>query len=151
MMGLGIGNVVVQTLLVGPFVKRFGERGTLHAGLMAGALAFAVYASATTALQFYLGIPLFCLMGLVQPGYQGIMSRRVGPDEQGRLQGANSGIMAIAGIVGPVIFTSVFAWAIRDPSVGPGPGAPFYLSVALLTMALVVALALPRGSDDDAR
>jgi DHA1 family tetracycline resistance protein-like MFS transporter len=141
LMGVGVGSIVVQALVVGPFVRRFGERGALYTGLAAGVLGFLCYATATTGLQFWLGLPIFSLMGLVQPGYQGIITRRVAQGEQGRLQGANSGLMAVAGIVGPLLFTGVFAWSVDRPHEGLGLGTAIYLAAAFLLAALVLALA----------
>ena len=46
------------------------------------------------------------------------MTRRVGPSEQGQLQGANSSIQGIANLVGPFLFTLSFAYSIgagNDP------------------------------------
>lgn len=144
LMGVGVGSIVVQAAVVGPFVKRFGERGALYTGLLAGALGFVVYATAKTGLQFWLGLPIFALMGLVQPGYQGIMSRRVAQNEQGRLQGANAGLQAVGGIVGPLLFTGVFAWSIRAPQNVFGVGAAVYLAALFLGLALVIAFASGR-------
>jgi DHA1 family tetracycline resistance protein-like MFS transporter len=146
LMGVGVGSIIVQAAVVGPFVKRFGERGALYTGLLAGVIGFLVYATATTGLQFWLGLPIFALMGLVQPGYQGIMSRRVAQNEQGRLQGANAGLMAIGGIVGPLLFTGVFAWSIREPLLGLGVGAAVYLAAFFLGVALIFAVASGRGA-----
>ena len=145
LMGVGVGNILVQAFVVGPFVRRFGERRTLYTGLIAGAAGFFIYATATTGLQFWMGLPVFALMGLVQPGYQGLMTRRVGPHEQGRLQGANSGLMAIGGILGPVLFTAVFAWSIGGPHVGLGEGTAVYLATAFLVLALILAVLGGRG------
>ncbi|HUO11832.1 MAG TPA: TCR/Tet family MFS transporter [Caulobacteraceae bacterium] len=144
LLGVGVSNILVQAFVVGPFVARFGERGALYTGLAAGALGFLIYATATTSLQFWLGLPVFAFMGLVQPGYQGLMTRRVGPTQQGRLQGANAGLMAMAGIIGPVLFTQVFAWSITVWGHGPGAGATVFMSVAMLTLALLLALGQTR-------
>jgi DHA1 family tetracycline resistance protein-like MFS transporter len=140
LLGVGVGNILVQSFVVGPFVSRFGERGALYTGLTAGALGFLIYATATTTLQFWLGLPIFAFMGLVQPGYQGLMTRRVGPTEQGRLQGANSGLMALASIIGPILFTQVFAWSINLHGAGLGDGTTVFMAVAMLLTALLLAL-----------
>jgi len=146
LMGVGVGSVIVQALIVGPFVKRFGERGALFAGLFAGVVGFLVYGAATTGLQFWMGLPIFALMGLVQPGYQGIMTRRVAQNEQGRLQGANSGLMAVAGIVGPLLFTGVFAWSIGSPDRGLGLGTAIYMAAGFLMLAFVLAVIADRNA-----
>jgi MFS transporter, DHA1 family, tetracycline resistance protein len=107
-------------------------------GLACGAVAFTMYGLAPTGILFLLGIPVGGLFGLSYPSLQGLMTRRVGPDEQGRLQGAIASVMGIAGVVAPVLFTQVFAAAI-DPYRGWGlPGAPFLLAGLLLVAAMVV-------------
>ena len=140
----GLGSILVQTFVTRRFVTRFGERGALYAGLFSGAIGFAIYASAPTGSWYWLGAPVFALFGLTGPGMQGMMSRMVSPHEQGRLQGANSGLMSVAGLVGPLLFTNVFAW-----SIAPGPGRPLwglalYLSAGLLLLALLLALRAAR-------
>ena len=61
-------------------------------------------------------MPVFALMGLVGPSAQALMTRRVGPSEQGQLQGANSSIIGITGLIGPGLFTLTFASFIRVAS-----------------------------------
>jgi DHA1 family tetracycline resistance protein-like MFS transporter len=67
------------------------------------------------------------------------MSHRVGPYEQGRLQGANASIMGIANLLGPGLFAQTLA-----VSIGGGtfhyPGAAFLLAALILVAAIVVAL-----------
>ncbi len=138
----GLGSIVVQAGVVRPFVKRFGERGALYTGLACGAMGFAVYATAAQPWQYWFGVPIFALSGLIGPGIQGLMTRRVSPSQQGRLQGANSGLMALAGLIGPIFFTEVFAW-----SIGGGrnlPGLAIYASAALMTAALLLAIRAPK-------
>jgi DHA1 family tetracycline resistance protein-like MFS transporter len=86
-------------------------------------------------------------MGLVGPGFQGLMSRMVSPSEQGRLQGANMGLMAIASLAGPVLFTEVFARAIGPWRHSAPIGLPLYLACGLMLTALCLALnARPRDA-----
>jgi len=151
LMGIGVSNIIMQGRVIGPFVTRFGERGALYTGLAAGAVGFLIYGMAATSLQFWSALPAFAFMSLTQPGYQALMSRRVSPSEQGRLQGANSGLMAIAGIVGPKLFTGVFAWSITASGVLLGKGASLYLAAALMVMALAVAVVVTRRGDGAAQ
>jgi DHA1 family tetracycline resistance protein-like MFS transporter len=72
------------------------------------------------------------------------MTRTVLPTEQGRLQGANMGLMAIAGLVGPIVFSEVFAQAIAGWRAWAPPGAPFYLAGVLEAFGLALALAAAR-------
>ena len=141
----GIGSILVQSFVIRPFVARFKERGALYTGLTCGAVAFAWYATAWTGWLYWFGQPVFAFMGLVGPGINGLMSKRVSPSEQGRLQGANAGLMAMAGLVGPILFTEIFAWSIADGR--SLPGLPVYLSSLILVGALALAWRTPRMAD----
>jgi len=137
---VGVGSIFVQMLIVRRFVARFGERGALYGGLIFGATGFAIYAAATTGWLFIAGIPIFSLMSLLGPGVQGQMTRRIPANQQGRLQGANSSLMAIASVFGPVLFTQVFAHTITNWSQVAPVGLPFYLASTLMILALILAV-----------
>jgi DHA1 family tetracycline resistance protein-like MFS transporter len=143
--GVGVCSMIVQGALIGPIVGRVGERNALMIGLLFGVAGFSVFGLATSGLVFWLGIPLMALWGLASPSALGLMSRRVGPSEQGRLQGANSSIMGIANMVGPGLFTQTFALAIGAGSAWHLPGAPFVLSAGLLAVAATAAWAVTRS------
>ena len=143
--GVGVCSMIVQGALIGPIVGRVGERNALMIGLLFGVAGFSVFGLATSGLVFWLGIPLMALWGLASPSALGLMSRRVGPSEQGRLQGANSSIMGIANMVGPGLFTQTFALAIGAGSAWHLPGAPFVLSAGLLAIAATAAWAVTRS------
>jgi DHA1 family tetracycline resistance protein-like MFS transporter len=78
-------------------------------------------------------------MGLVGPSAQGLMTSHVGPSEQGQLQGANSSIIGITGLIGPGLFTLTFASFIGSHRDWRLPGAPFLLAALLMVMAMVLA------------
>jgi MFS family permease len=104
----------VQGVLVGPTVKRLGERRTLLIGLAMGAIGFAVYAFATNGATFLVGVPIVGLCGLAGPAVQSLMSRLVTASEQGELQGAVGALFGITAMVGPGLFTQVFAASIGE-------------------------------------
>ena len=146
MASVGVAMVAVQGVVTARAVKRFGERGTLLFGLVCGMLGFTIMGLAPTAAVFFLGIPVMALWGLVNPSSQGMMSRRVSPQRQGQLQGANASVTGVANMIGPGLFTQVFAFAI-GPAVGYGvPGAAYLLAAAFTLVALGVALAATRGT-----
>src|SRR5207244_800839 len=136
--GVGVVSMIVQGGLVGAAVRRLGESRALIVGLAFGAVAFTLYGLAPTGALFLLGIPIGGLFGLTYPALQGLMTRRVGADEQGRLQGAIASVMGIAGVIARVLFTQVFAAAIGPFRAAGVPGAPFLLAALLLVTAMVV-------------
>lgn len=137
---VGACNIIVQGLLVRRFVSRFGERLTLLVGLFAGIAGFAMWGLATNSLLFMIAIVLYAPIGFVQPAVQGLMTRRVGPSEQGQLQGINGSLMGLTGVIGPTIFTLLFAYFIGPQAPFGLPGAPFLLSALLMAASLFVAI-----------
>ncbi len=138
MAGVGVCAMIVQGALIGPAVARFGERAALIAGLAFGVAGFAAFGLAATGWGFLAGIPLLALWGFANPAALGLMSRRVGPSEQGRLQGANASIVGIANLLGPGLFAQTLAFTIASRD-WHWPGAAFLLAALLLALAIAVA------------
>jgi DHA1 family tetracycline resistance protein-like MFS transporter len=136
---VGVCNAFVQAWLVRKLVPRLGERTTLLTGLIFGGLGFACMALAGNGPLFLISIPLLALWGLAGPSVQALMTSRVDPHEQGRLQGAVSSLASLAGIFAPTVFTQVFALFISDHAPLHLPGAPFLLSAGLLIAGLILA------------
>jgi MFS transporter, DHA1 family, tetracycline resistance protein len=143
---VGIGNIVVQGGLVRVIVPRIGERRSMLAGLLFGTAGFLIYGLAKAGWLIFAGVPVFAFIGLFGPASQGIMSRRVSPSEQGQLQGANSSVMGITGMIGPGLFTLTFAAFIGRYSDVHLPGAPFLLAALLMLAAVVLAARATRPS-----
>lgn len=139
---VGLGSILVQVFVVKRAVAALGERITLLIGLSFGAAGFAIWGLAPDTRIFWIGLPIFSLMGLVGPSVQALMTVRVQPHEQGQLQGANSSIMGLTGLVGPGLFTLTFAYFIGVGTKWHIPGASFLLAALLMLAALAVALVI---------
>jgi DHA1 family tetracycline resistance protein-like MFS transporter len=136
---IGVFNIIVQGALVKRIVARFGERLSLFAGILCGGVGYAIYGLAPTGIAFLCALPIFAFMGLVGPAAQALMTRHVGSSEQGQLQGANSSVMGITGMIGPGLFALTFASFIGAHRDWRLPGAPFLLAALMMVMALVLA------------
>jgi DHA1 family tetracycline resistance protein-like MFS transporter len=86
------------------------------------------------------------LWGFAGPSAQALMSRRVSESEQGQLQGANASLQAIAGLIGPGLFTQAFAQAIGTGAGIHLPGMPFFLASAMLALSGAIAWRATRPS-----
>lgn len=135
----GVMTTVVSVALVGRVARRFGEGAGVAIGLVAGAAGFLTYALAATGRVFLAGLPLMALWQLAAPSMNALMTRRVAPEDQGKLQGALSSLKAITGMVGPVFFTQVFAAAVDAHGAPGAPGAPFAIAAGLVMLALALA------------
>ena len=159
---VGVLDMLVQGVLVGPVVKRLGDRMTMVLGLVGGTVGIAAMGWAPDGLMFMLAMLPNALWGLAMPTLQSLMTRRVGEDEQGQLQGANMSVASIAGVMSPLFFGWVYSFSVGDGAIATrlwiaevlgsasvgvqraavrvltDPGLAFYLAaVALLLAALI--------------
>jgi MFS transporter, DHA1 family, tetracycline resistance protein len=144
MIGLAIATVGVCSALVGagmvqPLVAKFGERRAMLTGLWFNVAGFIAYALAPAGLIFWSAIAVGALGGLSGPPMQGLMTRQVTPTEQGQLQGALGSVRGIAFMIGPVLFSMVFASFIGPYRGWDLPGAPYLFAAALMAIATIVA------------
>jgi DHA1 family tetracycline resistance protein-like MFS transporter len=128
---IGVCSSATQMLAIGPFVKRFGERRALFTGTAFGVAALVICGAAPSTGLFFAGIVPMCLWGLAPAACQALMTRRVTPQEQGELQGAIGSIRGFSSLIGPVMYTTVFAIGIAHGV----PGAPWFLSAVIIAAA----------------
>jgi DHA1 family tetracycline resistance protein-like MFS transporter len=136
---MGVLGAIMSAVFVGPIVRALGERAALVFGLVCGAVGFVVYGLAATGLAFSAGIPFIALWFVAGPAAQTLLTSRVDPREQGRLQGAIASVQGVASVIAPGLFTGVFAAAIGANAAIQMPGAPFLLAAALLLASAAVA------------
>lgn len=147
---VGVLTAIVQGWLVGKIIPKLGERRALLLGTLCGLIALTVYGLTPHGWVFLMMMPLGALMGMAGPVVQSVMTRQVDPHEQGRLQGALASLSSVAGMIGPLLFTGVFAHFIDPKTPVQIPGAPFLLSALLVALALVIAWRSTRGMDSHA-
>ena len=136
---VGVCYVIVQALLTRLVVARFGPQTTLMIGLAAGIVGFIMQGLATDPILYLVGVPIFALWGFITPTAMQILSARAGPDGQGQLQGAASSLMSVANLIGPLMFSQIFSWAIASGPSAPFAGAPFLLAAAMLMVAMIIS------------
>ena len=136
---VGVLSIIVNVGLVGRVVGWLGERRALLASLACGAAGFFIYGMADVGWLFLLGLPVSALWAISAPATQALITRQVGADVQGRIQGALMSLVSMAGIVGPALFAGSFGWFIGDRAPVHLPGAPWYIAGGLLAIAVLVA------------
>lgn len=141
---VGIFSALYGALLVKPIVKWIGERGAILFGLLGGALGYLLFGLSNNGTLFWFGIPLLNLMSVAWPSTQGLLSHKIGPAEQGQLQGAINTLRGIAGLVGPGFFTYIFSKSIGPNPLIALPGMPFFVASSLLVIAFLIAAQVTR-------
>jgi DHA1 family tetracycline resistance protein-like MFS transporter len=141
---IGLLTVLVQATMTGPAVKRFGELGAAAIAMACSAAAMLALAFATAGWQVYAFFLVGAFGAFAYPALSGLVSRMVGPDRQGALQGGLSSITSVAEIIGPLIA----AQALATGALAGFDGAAFLVSAALIAgsglIVLVAARRLPR-------
>ncbi len=117
LMVLSGGGIVMSSFVAGPAAARLGERGAVLAGVGLSVLAYFAIGLAASVPLFWAAIALVVLAGFGFPSLFSLLTKRVGVDQQGQLQGAMQILFGLTGLIGPITFTNLFAWAI-----GPGKG-----------------------------
>lgn len=123
-------DLTMQGAVVGPAIRRLGERRVTVLGLAAGALSFLAMGLAPSAAWFIAAMLPSCLMGLAEPTLKSTLSARVAEGEQGQLQGAMQSLASVAGIAGPVFFGWVYG--VTSDTV---PGLGFVIGAGILVLA----------------
>lgn len=136
--GFGVAMAIVQGGLIGPILKRFGEVGAIRYGLAFNALAFIALAFVTSGTVALILVPLTALGAVVVPALQGLVSKSVGDDEQGEVQGLLSSAMSVAMILSPLLMTNTFYLFTREGAPVYLPGAPFLVSMVLMGVCAVI-------------
>lgn len=129
----GVG-LLVQTVLIGPLVSRFGEAKVIALGLLVLVLA--------TVLQPILRSPMaaVALMALLMAGHSitfpnagAMVSQRTPPDRMGSVMGMNMASNAASRIVIPPLFGALYSVS---------ADAPFYLCSLMMALMLAVSISI---------
>ena len=146
---VGVLDMIMQGLVVGPVVKRFGDRATMVFGLFGGAVGIACMGLAPTGFLFMLAMFPNALWGLGMPTLQALMTRHVSESEQGQLQGANMSVASIAGVASPLFFGALYAFTVKPDSPVPFVGASFLVAALVLFAAALIGWAVARRAERD--
>ncbi|MCT4558203.1 MAG: MFS transporter [Pelagimonas sp.] len=141
----GISMAIAQAGLIRVIVRHLGERGAALFGLGVTALAFALTAVITNGALALALTPLAAIGGVFTPAIQAMMSKVVDNDRQGELQGVFTSTNAVAHVVSPLVMTWCFAYFTAETRADPNPGAPFWLALVLVLIAVPVMLRLRRA------
>ena len=131
----GAFHALAQAFVAGPVSERWGERRALMVGITADTTAYILIALSTHGWMAFALMPLFCLGGIGAPALQALLSGRVGPDQQGKLQGVLASTASLANVFGPVAISTIYFM-----SRGSFPGLVWLIGASLYLLCLPVLL-----------
>jgi DHA1 family tetracycline resistance protein-like MFS transporter len=135
------GGIVMQSFVAGWATSVIGERRAVILGMLINTAGFVCIGLAPTAPLFWASLTPLILAGIAFPNLMSLLSHRVDVDQQGQLQGALAILFGLSQLVGPLIYTNVFAWALRH---GATPGLPMLVGSVVLLVAVGLAVVYAR-------
>jgi DHA1 family tetracycline resistance protein-like MFS transporter len=105
----GVLHSFAQAMITGPVATRLGERWALILGMIADGTGYILLAFAT---RGWMAFPIMILLasgGIGMPALQAMLSRQVDEEHQGQLQGSLAALTSLTSIVGPIVFTAIYA------------------------------------------
>ena len=134
----GVCFAIVQGVLVRPAIKIWGEKKTIIIGFCFEFSAMVTFAFLTDGKILIILIPLASLGVLAQPAIQAILSKSVGDDRQGAIQGVASSLNAIAMVITPITMTWILAVFSDKKAKYYFPGMPFLFSALMVLLCLFI-------------
>ncbi|WP_413289740.1 TCR/Tet family MFS transporter [Bdellovibrio sp. HCB337] len=142
---VGITAAVVQGGLTRVLIPKMGEWKALIWSILIGVIAFAGYAFANAGWVLYAILIPSSIAGIGGPALQSLISRETPSQEQGELQGVLVSLASLTAIVGPLIYTELFARMTKPEVVPPFPGAPYLLASLISIFCGIIIFIHYRG------
>ena len=136
---VGVLSTVVQGGLLGRLVKRFGEERLALAAIGSNVLVQTAYGLAPEGWMMFPILFSSFLIFTAGPSIQGVVSKSMGPTEQGVTLGAMQSINSLATVVGPLIAGQILATVSSLPPSDIRVGAHFFFCAALNLAAFLLA------------
>ncbi len=143
---VGTVSLVMRSLILGPAVQAFGERGVMKLGLAALAAGFALQPLASSLATFGAAILLIPVgTALLFPATSSLVSRYAERHELGATMGVQQAYGGVARLLAPIWAGAAFQFL--------GTGAPYWIASALTAATFLFALGLeappkPRTLED---
>ena len=133
---VGLVATLVQGVLIGPLVKRFGEWRLTLVGLglvIVGCLLIPAIGTANRITSVYVAVGMLAFgTGLVTPSLRSLVSRRLGDNGQGAALGSLQSLQSLGSFLGPPL--AGLSYDVVGPA-SPFAGAAFLLIIVIALVA----------------
>lgn len=136
---IGVLLVSIQGGLIRKTIPKYGQEKNIVAGLLFYALGLALLAFANHDWMMYVYMIPYCLGGISGPALQGLITSKVGANEQGELQGALTSLVSVSTVFGPLIMSTLFHVFTEKSAPVYFPGAPYLLGSILMLISAFMA------------
>jgi len=135
---VGLSSALVQGLGLRFVAPRLGEQLAVTIGVASFVASAMLYSLAGSTLAVYVAILVGGLQGFISPSISALASRAIDASSQGELQGATQAAGSLASIVGPPLYSLIFARFHGAGALTQLPTMPFLVAAlfSLVTLAL---------------
>jgi DHA1 family tetracycline resistance protein-like MFS transporter len=105
-------------------------------------LGLVLFAFASKGWMMFAFLVPYCLGGICGPSLQAVISKHVGGNQQGELQGALTSLMSLTTIIGPLMMNSTFAYFTSNKAPFYFPGIHFLIGATCMLMSVVITYAV---------
>lgn len=137
----GLSMAVVQIFITGRLVRRVGELTAAMLGVAMGMTVFLAYALMTESWMLWPVLLIGGLQGTAMPSINAILSKELGPDRQGELQGGMASVMGLSAVIAPLVLSQTLASFSAADAPIRFPGAAFALAAVFGLVSLVLLFA----------
>ncbi len=141
---VGVASVLMQGVLLGRLIRRFGERRLAIAGMTSGVVSCIAYGLLPQGWMIYPAIIANLLGFAAMPALQALISRAFDPSRQGLTLGSLNAINGVMTVIAPLLGTAIFAQVAHLPADDLRLSATFFVGAALQAMAVAIAWRQPQ-------
>lgn len=139
LLAVGVTSALVQGVLLGRLLKRFGAKRLALIGLASSTLTYFAFGAAPEGWMMYVIIVVGLLGGTAASAIQSLISGAADARSQGSTMGAVSSINSMAAVIAPLVGAPLLGMVSHLPQGDWRIGAPFYFCAALQFGALILA------------
>jgi DHA1 family tetracycline resistance protein-like MFS transporter len=136
---VGIAAALVQGVLLGRLLKRFGAARLATIGLLSSTLGYLCWGLAPAGWVMYVVIALNLLGFTVTASMQSLVSNAADNRSQGETMGSVAALASLMAVLGPVLGAPLMGAVSHLPPADWRVGAPFYFCAALQMLAMLIA------------
>ncbi|HEX6241354.1 MAG TPA: TCR/Tet family MFS transporter [Polyangiales bacterium] len=136
----GLSMAIVQGFFTGRIVAAWGEARVAPIGIAVGMSAFLAYAFMNESWMLVPTLVIGGFQGVAMPAINSLMSKQLGPERQGELQGGIASMMGLSSIFGPLALTETMARFSGPDARVQFAGAAFLLAAGLAALSLFLLI-----------
>ncbi|XP_071710090.1 uncharacterized protein [Rutidosis leptorrhynchoides] len=136
----GVAGIVSQMVLMPMLARVISEEKLLATGLAFSCIYISIFSVAWAPWVIYFASMFQILAQFAGPSLRSIVSKQVGPTEQGKAQGCITGLCSFAAIISPLVFSPLTALFLSDDAPFQFPGFSILCAAFVMMIAFIQSI-----------